>query len=150
MGILAKIESDLISAQKEKDEVRVSVLRFLLSKIRDTKIQKGKDNFLSDSEIESEISKEVKRHVESIEAFSKAGRVDLVEKEKAELAILENYLPEKLSEDEISKIVEDVISQTRVTNLNDFGKIMGKVMPKVAGKAEGATVAQIVKDRLSR
>lgn len=149
MKLLAQIGSDLIKAQKSGDEVKISILRFLLAKIHDAQIAKGKNTPLTDGEIQIEIGREVKRHAESIEAFAKAKRADLAEKERLELEILENYLPGKLSQKEISHKVREAIAQTAATTAADFGKVMAAVMPKVGARAEGSLVAKIVRESLT-
>ena len=148
MGMVSKIEADLLLAQKGRDEIKISTLRFLLSKIHNAQIQKGKQNLLTDAEIEIEIAKEVKSHRESIEAYKTAKREDLVKIEQAELEVLQNYLPAQLTETEIAKIVEQAITETGATRA-DFGKIMGAVMAKVSGQADGQIVAEIVKRSLA-
>lgn len=146
--LLYQLEGDLTAAQKVQNEVKISVLRYLLSKIRNAQIAKGKDKPLQDSEIQVEILREVKQHKESIESF-KTTRTDLAEKEKAELQILESYLPQQLKEVEISQIVSEAIKAVGASNPADFGKVMAVVMGKIAGKAEGAKVAEIVKSKLA-
>lgn len=149
-NLLTKIEVDLTEALKEKDEVKISILRFLLAQIHNAQIAKGKSSPLTDSEVKAEIGKEVRRHKESIEAFEKAQRVDLVEREKKELEILETYLPPSLTDDKVSQIVSEGITETGANSLSDFGKVMAHVMPKIAGRTEGATVAEIVKEMLTK
>lgn len=119
-------------------------MRFLLAKLHDFQIEKGKENALSNEDVLEELNREVKRHKESIEAYRKGEREDLVEKEKRELVIIESYLPEKLTEEEILKIIEEAVSESGP----DFGKVMGQVMAQVKGRADGTKVAQLVKDKL--
>lgn len=147
--VLGKIEADLLSSQKSKDEIKTSTLRFLISKIHDLQIEKGKEKQLTDGQISAEIAKEVKRHRESIEVFQKAGRADLAEKETRELEILQSYLPSLLTQEEIQKLVEQVIEETGAQNLADFGKVMRAVMAKAAGRADGSIVSEIVRSKLT-
>lgn len=146
--LLAQLGQDLTSAQKAGDKVKTSTLRFTLAKIHDAQIAKGRDQLLQDSEVEAEFTKEVKHHLESIEAFEKAGRQDLVKKENQELAILKSYLPKKLTDEEISQVVESLIEEIGAKSQADFGKVTGAVMAKVGRKADGKVVAEIVKKRL--
>lgn len=147
--ILSKIEADLLTSQKEKDQVKVSTLRFLKAAIHNAQIVKGKENPLEDFEIEAEIAKEIRRHRESIEAFEKATRTDLAKKEAKELEILQAYLPAQLTQEEIGKLVDQAIEDAGVQTPAAFGKVMGSVMSKVAGRADGTTVSEIVKSKLT-
>lgn len=150
MSFLRQIEDDLIKAQRDKDLPKISILRFLLAKIHDAQIAKGKETPLTDEEILKEIAAEVRRHKESIEFAQKAGRADLAEIEQKELEILESYLPEKLSQEEVAKLVQNAISEVGAKTPSDFGKVMAVVMPKIAGRVEGATVGEIVKKALTK
>ncbi|MBI2326991.1 GatB/YqeY domain-containing protein [Candidatus Curtissbacteria bacterium] len=148
VGLFDKINQDLIEALKAHDAIRVSTLRFLISGLKNARIDKGSD--LTDDEVLDEIARDVKRHKESIEAYEKAGRNDLVVKEKTELEILLPYLPTQLSEEELSMIIDEVIFQVGSSNISDMGKVMGAVMAKVRGKADGGVVSKIVKEKLIR
>lgn len=141
-----KIQEDLTCALKENDRVKVSTLRFLISAFNNAKIAKGSE--LTDDEIEKEITKDAKRHRESIAAFKKGNRDDLVEKESRELKILEVYLPEKISESELAKIIDEVISESGAKKISDIGMVMGKAMEKVEGRADGKLVSGIVRSKL--
>jgi len=147
MALLAKITEDLNKSLKGKDKMATSILRFLIAQVHNAKIKKGED--LEDEEVLAEIAKEVKRHKESIEAFEGGGRGDLAEKEKKELVILQSYLPEQLSEAEIAKIIEEQIAVAGATGSADAGRVIGQVMAKVKGQADGAIVAGLVKAKLS-
>lgn len=160
--LLATIQEDLKSALKESNHETLRTLRYLLSEINNLAIDKYPPAFasanggasagkpektgLTDEDITSVIQKLIKTHKESIEAFKSGDRQDLVEKEKAELDILQKYLPEQLNEEEIRKIIEEI----KASGLTDFGQIMSQVMPKVKGRTDGATVAKIVKDSLPK
>lgn len=148
MAVVDQLRGDLNEALKARDEVKVSTLRFLISKLDNAKIAKGAE--LSDTEAISEIFKDAKGHKESIAAFEKASRSELAQKEKAELEILAKYLPEELTEVEINKLVEEAIVETGASKLADMGKVMAVVSGKVKSRADGATVSQIVKTRLGR
>lgn len=147
-GLLDRITHDLNAALKAKDQTGVSALRFLIANLHNAKISKG--DKLSDDEIISEIAKDARRHRESIEAFEKAGREELVAKEKAELEVISRYLPEQLSENELRKVVDDVISQVGATSLSDIGRVMAQVMTEVQGQADGSVVSEIVKEKLAK
>lgn len=147
MGILLdRLKADLIEVQKKQDTVAVSTLRFLLSGLHNAKIAKGGE--LTDDEVTGEISREAKRHKESIAAYEAGDRQDLVEKEQAELAVLVKYLPEQLSSDQISKVVDEVISKVGASGGQDLGRVMSAVMAKVKGRAEGGEVSKVVRGKL--
>lgn len=146
-NLIDKINLDLISAQKAKDELTTSTLRLLLAEIHNAKIAKGED--MRDDEVIDVAKKSAKKHKESIEAFEKAQRAELVEKEKAELATVEKYLPTQLPQQEISKVVDEVVAKTGAVKIADMGKVMGQVMRKLRGKADGNVVLEIVKKKLS-
>lgn len=141
-----KISQDLVISLKAKDEIATSTLRLLLSDIKNAQIAKGKE--LSDEEIVDEIGKSAKKRKESIEAYKKGNREDLVEKEEAELKFLEKYLPKQLGEDEIRKIVDEVIAESGANGVADIGKVMGQVMGKLKRQADGGMVSNIVKNKL--
>lgn len=145
--IVDQLKSDLITAQKERDETTVSILRFLLAQITNARIAKSAD--LTDDEVQDQIAKEVKRHRESIAAFESGGRAELAQKESAELVILQKYLPEQMSDTELAGLVAATIQEVGASTVQDMGKVIGSVMAKVKGKAEGATVSRLVKEKLS-
>ena len=141
-----QISQDLNTALKQRDAARVSTLRYLISHLNNARIAKGGD--LNDDNVTLEIVKDAKRHKESIEAFDKAKRQDLVNQESSQLAILEEYLPAQLNDNEIAKIVDETIALLGQVGLGDMAKVMGQVMAKVKGQADGAKVAEIVKEKL--
>ncbi|OGE16831.1 glutamyl-tRNA amidotransferase [Candidatus Daviesbacteria bacterium RIFCSPHIGHO2_01_FULL_36_37] len=147
MSMETKIKEDLKQAQLNRDEIRLSTLRLLLSEINNSKIQKGSD--LTDDEITSVVQKEAKKRRESVESFKKGGREDLAQKEESELKILEAYMPAGLSNEELTKLVEDSINELGANSLADMGKVMSSVMAKVAGRADGSIVSSLVKEKLS-
>jgi len=148
MSLLDKLNDDLKTALKAKQEIKVSTIRQIKTTITNTEIKKGKT--LTDEEIGEVIFSIAKSHNESIESFKKGNRPDLVEKEEAELQILKQYMPEQLSDEEIKKIAEEAIKELGSVTMKDMGKIMGKVMPKVKGKADGNKVNAIVKEALPK
>ena len=132
---------------KAKDSARLSALRMLKTAITNKGVEKGHD--LDDGEVLQVISSLVKQRKDSIEQFSKAGRTDLVNKETAEMAVLETYLPPAATAEEIDAAVADAIAETGAASSKDIGKVMKAVMPKLAGKnADGRTVNEAVRRKL--
>ena len=132
---------------KAKDSARLSALRMLKTAITNKGVEKGHD--LDDGEVLQVISSLVKQRKDSIEQFSKAGRTDLVNKETAEMAVLETYLPPTATAEEIDAAVADAIAETGAASSKDIGKVMKAVMPKLAGKnADGRTVNEAVRRKL--
>ncbi|MBI2011906.1 GatB/YqeY domain-containing protein [Candidatus Daviesbacteria bacterium] len=142
-----KIQEDLKQAQLDRNELKVSTLRLLLSEVNNAKIQKGQE--LSDEEITGVIQKEIKKRKESIESFRKGAREDLALKEEAEAKVLESYLPTQLSDEELTKIIDLAINEVGANSIADMGKVIGKVMSQVSGKADGGRVSNLVKQKLS-
>lgn len=145
-ALLDKLSMDLTEAQKAQDAIKVATLRFLISSIHNAKIAKGRD--LTDQEVEGEIAREAKRHGESIMAYETGNRDDLVSKEKAELAIIQGYLPEPLSELEIENFVDEAIAAIGAKNPADLGRIVKAVISSAGPKADGAKVAEIARRKL--
>lgn len=143
-----KISQDLNTALKQKNATRVSTLRYLISHLNNARIAKGGE--LTDDDVIGEIAKDAKRHKESIEAFERAKRQDLVSQESSQLKILEEYLPAQLADEEIVKIVGEAIATLGQVGPGDMAKVMGQVMAKVKGQADGAKVAEIVKNKLTQ
>ncbi|MBI2334762.1 GatB/YqeY domain-containing protein [Candidatus Daviesbacteria bacterium] len=146
MDKIAKIRKDLKEALLARDEIKVSTLRLLLSEIKNAEISKGEE--LKLEEIISIIQREVKKRKEAAEGFRSGNREDSAKKEEAESKVLEDYLPAQLSNEELTKIVEEAINEVGANSMQDMGKVMGAVMGKVQGKADGNTVSQIVKEKL--
>lgn len=142
-----KIREDLKQAQLAKDELKVATLRLLISELTYAKVGKGEEP-LSDDVVISLIQKEAKKRKESIDSFKKGGRDDLATNEEAELEILQTYLPEQISDEELTKIVEESINKTGASSMADMGKVIGMVMGQVGAKAEGARVSSLVKAKL--
>jgi len=144
-----KLREDLKKAMLAKDQVAVSTLRMLISAIGYYEIQKGGAGYeATDEDVESVIQKEVKQRRDAIEQFMAGGREDLVGIETKEMAVLEKYLPEQMSEEEIKKHVDDAISRTGAKGPQDMGKVMSVLMPETKGKADGSLVSKIVKEKL--
>ena len=147
-----KISNDLKQAMRGREAETVSVLRMLLSAVKDCEIslRKGDDVSWTDEQIMEVLSSEVKKRKDSITAYDQGGRDDLSEKERSELKILEKYLPEQMSDKELEKIVKKTVETQDFASLRDFGKIMGQVMPLVKGKTDGNKVSEAVKKVLSK
>jgi uncharacterized protein YqeY len=140
------LQQQLKESMLARSELRTSVLRLLLSAINYYEIQKGGAGYqASEEDILGVIQNQAKQRRDSIEEFKKAGRQELADKESKELEILNVYLPAQMEEDEITKLVKEAISQTGATSIADIGKVMGALMPKIKGKADGNLVSSIVK-----
>lgn len=150
MKLLDQIQEDLKKALREKEKTKISCLRFLLAEIKNEEIARKKKGALLDEEIQEVISRSIKKHRDSIQSFKKGGRGDLVKEEEKEIEILQGYLPKQLSEDELSKIIDEVIQKTGAKDPSDFGKVMGQVMEQVKGRAEGKEVSEMVKKKLEK
>ncbi|MGA7678362.1 MAG: GatB/YqeY domain-containing protein [Dehalococcoidia bacterium] len=147
MTLAQKIRTDLEQSIRKEDKRRCLVLRSVLASIRNAEIAQQKD--LDDSGILIVIDKEAKMRHESIEAFEKGNRPDLVANEKAELAILLEYLPEQMSREEIAAAARKVISELGATSQKDKGKVMSQLMPQLRGRAQGQEVSDVVSELLS-
>lgn len=133
-----------------RNELKTSVLRMLLSAINYYEIQKGGAGYeATDEDVLAVIQKEAKQRKDSIEEFKKAGRLELVDKETKELEMLQVYLPKQMTEEEIKKLVIEVIKETNAKSFTDIGKVMGTLMPKVKGKTDGGLVSKIVRESLT-
>lgn len=152
MSIKEKILSDLKDAMKAKKADELRVLRSLKAKILEKEIseRKGGEASISDEQVIEVLMKAAKQRKESIDQFEKGGRDDLVDNEKQELAIIESYLPEMMSDDEIRTEVQQQIENMGASSMADMGKVMGVVMSRLKGKAEGGDVSRIVKEELSK
>lgn len=146
MALRQEIPEQTKVALKAGDKTRVSTLRLLSAAIKNREVEAGHE--LDDDEVRDVAVKEAKKRRESIEAFDKAGRDDLANKERDELAILGPFLPEQFSEAEIDAAVDEAIASTGASSLKDMGKVMGLVMAKAKGKADGGVIQEKVKARL--
>jgi uncharacterized protein YqeY len=138
---------DMKTAMKQKEQVRLSTIRLVRAAAKNREIELGEE--LNDEEVIKVISTLVKQHKDSIEQFQKGGRDDLVEKEQAELGILESYLPQQLSEEDVKALVKEAIEAVSATSMKDIGKVMKYIMPKVQGRADGKMINQLVKEHLA-
>lgn len=145
-----KLQDELKQSMLAKNELKTSVLRMLLSAINYYEIQKGGAGYTATQEdVLSVIQNQAKQRRDSIEQFTNAGRKELADKEQKELELLNAYLPEQMGEEEITKLVKEAIIQTGASSVADLGKVMGALMPKTKGKADGALVSGIVKKELT-
>ncbi len=146
--MLDRILEDLKQAQLKRDVVKVSVLRLLLSELNYLKIQKGLES-LSDEDVFQVVRRELKKRQESVEAFKNAGRAEQSQKEEDEAKILENYLPAQMSDMELTKLVEDSITEVGAKTPADLGKVISLVLSKAGSGADGARVSALVREKLS-
>ena len=142
-----RILNDLVSAMKNKDKETLTVLRMVKGAMQLEEINKKQE--LNDEDVVAVLSKQIKTRKESIVEFEKGNRSDLIEKTQAEIKILEEYMPEQLSEEEVNKIIEEAIEQVNPQAPSDMGKIMGIVTPKLKGRADMSSVSKIVKEKIS-
>ena len=141
-----RINVYLKDAMRNKDAIKRTVIRTLLSEIRNAEIAAQKD--LQESDIEGVMSKQAQQRKDSIEAYDEAGRQDLVDKETAELNIISEYLPEQMTEVEIEGIIAETLNKVDATGPSDMGKVMGALMPLVKGRADGKVVNAMVTAKL--
>lgn len=143
--IADNIKTDLVSAQKSGDKITVEILRMVLSEVKNRQINTGKD--LSEDDVQDVLRKEAKKRKDSISAYKEAGREDLQKIEETELKLIEGYLPAQMSEDEVKKIVQKIVSENPSL---DFGPLMGKVMGQLKGKADGALVKKVAQGEINK
>jgi uncharacterized protein YqeY len=145
-----KIQEDLKTAMIARDEFKTSAIRMLKSAIQYYEIQKGGAGYeATDEDVIDVIGKEVKKRKEAIDLYKQGGREDKASDEQKELEILQDYLPEQMGEEEIASLVKEAIAQTGAKSVSEMGKVMGILMPKVKGKADGTLVSNIVRKLLS-
>ncbi|NED99247.1 GatB/YqeY domain-containing protein [Phytoactinopolyspora halotolerans] len=144
-----RIKGDLTEAMRARDDVRKGALRMVLSAIGTAEVAGESAKELSEEETITVLTREVKRRREAAEAFRSGGRTDSAEREDAEAAIIEEYLPAQLSEQELAELVDAAVTEVGAESPRDMGKVMKALQPKVAGRAEGRVVADAVKARLA-
>lgn len=151
MGIKEQILNDIKSAMKAREQDRLRVLRSLKSKIMEKEIseRKGGEATLSDEQTIDVLLKAAKQRRESIDQFQKGGRDDLVENEQFELSLIEAYLPEMMSDEDVRREVRKTVDKLGASTMADMGRVMGVVMGELKGKAEGSVVSRVVKEELS-
>ena len=145
-----QVTEDIKNAMRAKDTIALTTLRALKSAIKNSAIEKGgADAVLDDAEVTAVIRKQVKQRQDSIAQFEQAGRNELAEKEKSEIAILEKYLPAALTQDELDQAVAESIAETGATTRADMGKVMKVLQEKTGGRADGKTLSQAVQNKLA-
>ena len=147
MSLIAEIKEQLQDAMREKDTGRRDALRLILSSLLGA--EKELRRALTEDEELQVLQRERKRRTEAAEAFRAGGREEQADTEERELAVLEEFMPEPLSEDELEEIIDDVIAEVGATSMRDIGRVMADVMPQVAGRADGSAVSQIVREKLA-
>lgn len=147
MALKERIFEDFKRAMKEGDKENLSTLRMLKSAIRNREIELGEE--LDDDEVQKVLSKEAKSRRESIEQFEEGGREELADKERRELELIEDYLPEPLTDEELDRMIQGVIDEVDADEPSDLGAVMQQIMPQVRGRAEGERVKERVRAKLS-
>ena len=147
MTFVNELQSAMQAAMKSGDSDRVRTLRTLLAKLKEREIEKGSE--LSEGELTKVLQTATKQRKEAADMYSNGGRTELADAELKELAIIEEYLPEQLSEDQVALMIEDAIVETGAESLSDMGKVMPIIMKKAAGRADGKTIQELVKRKLS-
>jgi uncharacterized protein YqeY len=147
MSLIARLEEELKQAMVARDTDRRNALRLILDSLRGA--EKELQRPLHDDEELQVLQRERKRRHEAAEAFRGGGREEQAEAEERELAVLEEFMPEPLSEDELEEIVDDAIAEVGATSMRDFGRVMADVMPQVSGRADGSAVSQLVREKLA-
>lgn len=147
MSIKKKVENEMILAAKAKDKLKLSALRMIKTALHNKEIDLKRE--LNETEMLQLLSSLAKQRNDSIEQFKKGGRTDLVEKEEAELGIIQGFMPEQMSEKDVEEEIGKAIAEVGAAGVKDMGKVMKVLMPKVTGKAEGKLVSELVKKRLS-
>lgn len=144
-----ELKDELKQAMLARESEKTSVLRMVISALGYYEIEKGGAGYeASEEDVETVLQKQVKQRRDSVEQFKAGGREDLVAKESKELEMLEKYLPAQMGEDEVRKLVDEAVQQTGASSAADMGKVMGALMPKVKGKADGGLVSKLVREKL--
>ena len=147
MSLIARLEGELKDAMVARDAERRNTLRLILASLRGA--EKELQRPLHDDEELQVLQRERKRRREAAEGFRAGGREEQAEAEERELAVLEEFMPEPLSEEDLEEIVDDAIAENGATSMRDFGRVMADVMPQVSGRADGSVVSQLVKEKLA-
>jgi uncharacterized protein len=146
MSLKERIQQDMKDAMRAADKPRLGTIRLILAAIKQIEVDERKD--LDDTGITIVLDRMVKQRRESISQFEKAGRTDLVDQEAAELAIIQTYLPEPLSESELNALIDEAMAQTGASSIKDMGKVMALLKPKLQGRADMGAVSAMIKTRL--
>ncbi|MTT32510.1 GatB/YqeY domain-containing protein [Terrilactibacillus sp. BCM23-1] len=146
MSLLDRLNQDLKQAMRDRDKVKLSVIRMIKTSITNESIKHGKE--LSDDDVLTVLSRELKQRKDSLQEFENAGRQDLIEGVQKEIEVVNLYMPEQLSKDDLQTIIDETISEIGAVSKSDMGKVMSALMPKVKGKADGKLVSSLVQSRL--
>ena len=146
MSLKQQLLDDMKEALRAKEKIRLNTIRMLRSQIKNREIERGEE--LSDDEVLQVLSKAEKTRKEAIELYRRGNREDLAAQEETELAVIRGYMPERLSEDELRALIGQVVAEVGAEGMRDMGKVMGAIMPKVRGRADGQLVNRLVKERL--
>jgi uncharacterized protein YqeY len=147
VSVLGRLEEEVKDAMRARDNTRRDALRLILSSLRSA--EKELQRPLSDEEELQVLQRERKKRQEAADAFRSGDREEAAKKEEGELAILQEFMPEPLTEDEIDRIVDDAIAENKATSMRDMGRVMADVMPQIAGRADGSAVSQLVREKLA-
>ena len=147
MTLITDIEGELKDARRARDDARRDALALVLNALRAA--EKDLQRSLSEQESLQVLQRERKKRVEAMEAFDAAGREEQADREEFELGVIEEFMPDELSEDELEEIVDDVIAEVGATSIRDLGRVMADAMPRVSGRADGSVVSQLVREKLA-
>lgn len=146
MSLVQRIETDIATSMKEGIAARTAVLRLIKTSLKNEQIRLGRE--LEEAEALKVFQKEAKQRRDSIDQYTKGGRQDLADSEAHELTIIEAYLPQQMPEDELRKLVDEVVTETNATSMAEMGVVIGAVMKRAKGRADGGAVSKLVKERL--
>jgi len=147
LTLIREIEAELTAARRAREDARRDALALLLNALRSA--EKDLQRPLSEDESLQVLQRERKKRVEAIDAFEAAGREEQADKEELELEVLEEFMPEPLSEEELEELVDDVTAEVGATSIRDLGRVMADAMPRVSGRADGSVVSQLVREKLA-
>jgi uncharacterized protein len=147
MSLIERIEGELKEAMRARDRERTDTLRLTLVSLRSAEKELARP--LKEDEELQVLQRERKRRTEAAEAFREGGRAEQADKEERELEVIQEFMPEPVSDEELERIIDDAIAETGATSLRDLGRVMADVMPQVAGRADGSTVSQLVREKLA-
>jgi len=148
MSLLDRLNQDMKQAMKDKEKEKLATIRMVKSALQNEALKLGKDE-LSEEEELAVLSRELKQRKDSLQEYQNAGRDDLAEKSEREIELIQSYMPDQLSDEELDEIVQETIKEVGATSKQDMGQVMSAIMPKVKGKADGSQVNQLVQKHLS-
>ena len=150
MSLKSQLQEDLNTALKAGDKITVEALRMVKAAIMKLEVSGKEKKEASDEEVQQIITKELKQRKDSIEQFRAGNRPELAEKEEAEMKVIQKYLPQQMSEEELRTLISDALTTTGATSSSDMGKVMGALIPKIKGRADGALVNKLVQELLTK